>query len=496
MKTRSLSFKMYLIMSILVVGSIVIAAVGLYSINHINAAIHQMATEHDRVSLVKDLRSLFYLQLMNERAYVDADTSDKRSAVAELMSQRHQEVLAKIDELYKISSSVGKGELDKFKENYGQWWASVAEVKAQIAAGERAQAIHHMEEVGARARQKSEVLIDDTIARNEGHMKEEVKMAENDYARALSVTLTTSLVTICLGFSIGFLVLRSLNKSISEIIENLSLASEQVTAASQQIATAAVDLSESATEQASALEETVATIEELTSMVKANSDNAGQAALIAGDASNVAVRGEKEMSVLITSMKEISQDSKKISEIITVIDDIAFQTNLLALNAAVEAARAGEQGKGFAIVAEAVRTLAQRSAVAAKDISDLIKSSVGRMESGGAQVEKSGAVLSEILSSINKVTQLNQEISTASSEQANGIAQISQAMNQMDQVTQVNAASSEEAAASAEELSAQAQSMTLVIHKLVRVIRGEEKVNVEEPEYKKRPSTRKVPAAA
>ncbi|HEY1079318.1 MAG TPA: methyl-accepting chemotaxis protein, partial [Bdellovibrio sp.] len=203
-----------------------------------------------------------------------------------------------------------------------------------------------------------------------------------------------------------------------------------------------------------------------------------------------------EMGVLINSMKEISQDSKKISEIISVIDDIAFQTNLLALNAAVEAARAGEQGKGFAVVAEAVRTLAQRSALAAKDISNLIKSSVGRMESGGAQVEKSGAVLTEILNSINKVTHLNQEISTASSEQAHGISQISQAMNQMDQVTQVNAASSEEAAASAEELSAQAQSMTLVIHELVRVIRGEVKVEGVQAEYKKRPSTVKVSVAA
>ncbi|NUN05866.1 MAG: chemotaxis protein [Bdellovibrio sp.] len=353
-----------------------------------------------------------------------------------------------------------------------------------------------MEEVGAPIRQSCEALIESTIARNEKYMQDEVHEAEADYANAWTITLEVSLVTILLGLAIGTYVLRSLNKSIGGIIEDLAMASEQVTSASQQIASASVNLSESATEQASALEETVATIEELTSMVKMNSDNAGHAAKISEDTSQVVARGEAEMGVLISAMKEISQDSKKISEIISVIDDIAFQTNLLALNAAVEAARAGEQGKGFAVVAEAVRSLAQRSAIAAKDITDLIRSSVGRMESGGAQVEKSGAVFNEILASVTKVTHLNQEISSASSEQANGIAQISQAMNQMDQVTQVNAASSEEAAASAEELSAQAQSMTSVIHELVRVIRGQAKAtNAKEASWQ-RPSRVKVSRAA
>lgn len=497
MKSKSLGFKMYLIMAILIVGSVVIAGVGLRSLSHINHAIHSMAQEHERVSLVKDLRSILFLQLMNERAYVDAETPAKMSLVNELMEKRHKEFSAKAMQLYEISSPIGKEELEKLKEAYAKWWASVAEVKAMVAAGEKDKARHHMEEVGLPVRQSCEALIDSTITRNEKHMKEEVLEAEADYAKAWSITLEASLISILSGFAIGFYVLRSLNKSIGGIIEDLSTASEQVTSASQQIASASVNLSESTTEQASALEETVATIEELTSMVKVNSENAGHAAKISGDTSQVVARGEAEMNVLIASMHEISQDSKKISEIITVIDDIAFQTNLLALNAAVEAARAGEQGKGFAVVAEAVRTLAQRSAVAAKDITELIKSSVGRMESGGAQVEKSGAVLNEILTSVTKVTHLSQEISTASSEQANGIAQISQAMNQMDQVTQVNAASSEEAAASAEELSAQALSMNQVIQELVRVIRGENKAKVQSSSfYKKRPSSAKVSEAA
>lgn len=187
-------------------------------------------------------------------------------------------------------------------------------------------------------------------------------------------------------------------------------------------------------------------------MVQMNSDNAKQAASLAATSREVAERGETEIKSLIVSMTEISQSSKKIEEIISVIDDIAFQTNLLALNAAVEAARAGEQGKGFAVVAEAVRALAQRSASSAKDIESLIKESVSQVEHGSKVADKSGEALSSIVTSIKKVSDLNNEIAAASSEQTTGIQQISKAMNQLDQSSQSNAASAEEIAATSAEI--------------------------------------------
>jgi methyl-accepting chemotaxis protein len=207
-------------------------------------------------------------------------------------------------------------------------------------------------------------------------------------------------------------------------------------------------------------------------MVKLNAENAKQAASLSQAGTKSAEEGETEIRNLIQSMTEISHSSKKIEEIINVIDDIAFQTNLLALNAAVEAARAGEQGKGFAVVAEAVRNLAQRSASAAKDITVLIKDSVSKIEGGSKAADTSGSVLKNIVTSIKKVTDLNQEIASACSEQANGIGQISKAMNELDSSTQQNAAASEEVAASAEEMSSQASFLQGLVRDLTVVVEG------------------------
>ncbi len=250
-----------------------------------------------------------------------------------------------------------------------------------------------------------------------------------------------------------------ISKSIGTLSSRLHKSGEQVNGAIHQLSLAGQNLSESASSSAASLEETVASLEEMSSMVKMNSENAKQAATLSATTSEAAVKGEREMVALLNSMKEISDSSKKIEEIINVIDDIAFQTNLLALNASVEAARAGEQGKGFAVVAEAVRTLAHRSAVAAKDITDLIKESVEKIERGTVNADRSGEVLKIIVQSVKKVSDLNLEISTASEEQSAGIQQISKAMNQLDASVQTNAASSEEIAGTASEISSQAKVM-------------------------------------
>ncbi len=263
-----------------------------------------------------------------------------------------------------------------------------------------------------------------------------------------------------------------LSKNVSEVVNQLSDSCNQVNMAISQLSEAGQSLSQSSTTSAASLEETVAALEEMSSMVSMNSDNAKQAASLSQASRSAAEDGEQEMQKLVTSMHGISQSSKKIEEIINVIDDIAFQTNLLALNAAVEAARAGEQGKGFAVVAEAVRSLAQRSAVAAKDINGLIKDSVNQVDDGSKIADKAGEVLKNIVNSIKKVSDLNNEISAASSEQTTGIQQISKAMNQLDQSSQANAASSEEIAATSEEMAAQSKQMYNVVITLSNVVMG------------------------
>lgn len=264
-----------------------------------------------------------------------------------------------------------------------------------------------------------------------------------------------------------------LASSVGGISSKINDAGAQVTAAIEQLSAAGQALSQSSTQAAASLEETVASLEEMTSMVNLNSDNAKQAAALSTASRESAERGQTEIQALVTSMVDISASSRKIEEIINVIDDIAFQTNLLALNAAVEAARAGEQGKGFAVVAEAVRTLAQRSAEAAKDITNLIKDSVDQIDRGTKIADKSGAVMADIVNSVKKVADLAAEISTGSSEQTTGIQQISKAMNHLDSSSQSNAASSEEIASTAEEISSQSMQMQKMMDDLGVMVTGE-----------------------
>lgn len=300
--------------------------------------------------------------------------------------------------------------------------------------------------------------------------KDGVSEAEQTERFVKNMFLFVTLFSAITIFGVLLWIAARISSSVGSIADRLTEAGGQVTSSVEQLNEAGNSLSQSSTEAAASLEETVASLEELTSMVKMNSDNAKQAAALSSSSRDSAEEGEKEIQNLIQSMTQISQSSKKIEEIIHVIDDIAFQTNLLALNAAVEAARAGEQGKGFAVVAEAVRALAQRSASSAKDISSLIKDSVSQIESGSAIADQSGAVLTNIVNSIKKVSDLNNEIAAASAEQTTGIQQISKAMNQLDQASQSNAASAEEIAATSSEinnLAVTAQNLTVELNAVV-----------------------------
>jgi methyl-accepting chemotaxis protein len=236
-------------------------------------------------------------------------------------------------------------------------------------------------------------------------------------------------------------------------------AAHNVTAASQQLSSASDQLSTGSQEQASSLEETAASLEEITGTVKQNADNARQANQLAVGARDTAEQGGSVVSSAVEAMGEINKSSKKIADIITTIDEIAFQTNLLALNAAVEAARAGEQGRGFAVVAAEVRNLAQRSATAAKEIKGLIQDSVGKVETGSELVNKSGQTLQAIVSAVKKVTDIIGEIAAASQEQSSGIDQVNKAVSRMDHVVQSNAAQTEEMSSTARSLSDQAREL-------------------------------------
>ncbi len=264
-------------------------------------------------------------------------------------------------------------------------------------------------------------------------------------------------------FSPLLAALAQMQSSLARLVTDVRRNSDSVATASEQIAQGNHDLSERTERQASALQQTASTMDELGATVRNNADNARQANQLAGGASEVAQRGGDVVGRVVQTMQGIDASSKKIAEIIGVIDGIAFQTNILALNAAVEAARAGEQGRGFSVVAGEVRTLAQRSAEAAREIKALIGGSVEQVERGSSLVGEAGRTMGEIVAAIRRVSDIVAEISAASQEQASGVGQVGEAVTQMDQATQQNAALVEESAAATESLRQQSQQLVVAV---------------------------------
>ncbi|QLY26236.1 methyl-accepting chemotaxis protein [Bdellovibrio sp. KM01] len=398
---------------------------------------------------------------------------------AEVVKQA-EETLTKFEKAYKeYTENPFHGEELKIYENYKQFFPQYKTLARSI--------LTNLEKGSDESVAQARKDLDETLHIYSGKIEEfcakvndlytERAVAENKefaVSRAQIVNIII-LVTLCAGLIILALQLMQaakISNVTGSVADKLGESNSKVVHSVEQLAAAGNALSQNSTEAAASLEETVAALEELTSMVQMNSDNAKQAASLAVSSRDAAEHGEQEISALIKSMGEISSSSKKIEEIISVIDDIAFQTNLLALNAAVEAARAGEQGKGFAVVAEAVRALAQRSASSAKDIESLIKVSVHQVDNGSKVANSSGVVLANIVASIKKVSDLNNEIAAASTEQTTGIQQISRAMNQLDQSAQSNAASAEEIAATTTELNRLAQTSQDLTDELNTVVTG------------------------
>nr|MDP2190311.1 methyl-accepting chemotaxis protein [Rhodoferax sp.] len=371
-------------------------------------------------------------------------------------------------------------------------------------AGKDDEAIAMLLKEAGPATQKWQDVLDENIAFQEANTEKQHAQAVADYNQARSVLIGTNALSMALAVLLGWLITRSITApmnrakdaagrvaegdltvqisgegkdetaqllgallnmkdNLARIVGGVRQNAEGVATASAQIAQGNNDLSQRTEEQASALEETAASMEELSATVKQNADSARQANQLAMNASTVAVKGGEVVAQVVDTMKGINDASKKIVDIISVIDGIAFQTNILALNAAVEAARAGEQGRGFAVVASEVRSLAGRSAEAAKEIKSLISASVERVGQGSALVDQAGATMTEVVSAIRRVTDLMGEISAASSEQSAGVSQVGEAVVQMDQVTQQNAALVEEMAAAASSLKSQAQELVQVV---------------------------------
>jgi methyl-accepting chemotaxis protein len=283
-------------------------------------------------------------------------------------------------------------------------------------------------------------------------------------ARAVAAGDLTTAIQLRQGDSTSLMAsLLAMQDGLAAAVRQVREGSEHVATSSSQIASGNQDLSGRTEQQASALQQTAATMEELGTTVRHNADNARQANELAQGAATVATRGGDVVGQVVHTMRGIQESSRKIADIIAVIDGIAFQTNILALNAAVEAARAGEQGRGFAVVASEVRNLAQRSAEAAKEIKALISTSVDRVEQGTSLVDQAGQTMQEIVGAIGRVRSIVGEISSASVEQSSGVSQVSQAVTQMDQATQQNAALVEESAAAAESLKQQAQQLVQAV---------------------------------
>ena len=306
-----------------------------------------------------------------------------------------------------------------------------------------------------------------------------------DFSRSVTVEKgdTTSLL-----FSIN-----AMRENLTGTIGDIRHATETIAVASREIASGNADLSSRTESQASSLEETASSMEELTSTVKQNAENARQANQLVVSTADVAVRGGRVVGQVVDTMASIKESSRKIADIIGVIDGIAFQTNILALNAAVEAARAGEQGRGFAVVASEVRNLAQRSAGAAKEIKALIEDSVGKVDAGGKLVDEAGKTMDEIVTSVKRVTDIMSEIAAASQEQSSGIEQVNQAITQMDDVTQQNAALVEEAAAAAESLQDQAAKLVEAVS-VFKLEGGSYRPQAERPAHRSRATAKPMPA--
>jgi methyl-accepting chemotaxis protein len=493
-KSLSIKARLILVLSFLCVQLLVGAFIGIGSLSLSNASMQSMYA--DRLVPIGQLDRIMGLLDKNQMALARSLTTDPAEA-AQLMNG----VETTIPQISKIWDTYMQTRLTDEERVLAEGLApAIAAVRGQDIAGATVLVYGKMASLIEPVRSG----LDELIRLQERVAKAEYEENESTYLLIRNTCIVALILGMTVAISIGVWLVRAITRPLNEAVEiaahiaagdltrqievksqdemgvltealkkmNDSLVSivgqvrtgtDMIATASNQIASGNMDLSARTEQQASSLEETASSIEELTSTVRQNADNARQANSLAQSASDVAGKGGAVVSEVVTTMEAINESAKKIVDIIGVIDGIAFQTNILALNAAVEAARAGEQGRGFAVVASEVRSLAQRSANAAKEIKELIGDSVEKVDAGSRLVNQAGTTMAEVVDSVKRVTDIMAEITAASVEQTAGIEQINQAITQMDDVTQQNASLVEEAAAAAQSLEQQAGELSQLV---------------------------------
>ncbi|WP_269530845.1 methyl-accepting chemotaxis protein [Chitinimonas sp. BJYL2] len=500
MKNWKIGVRLGLGFGLLITLMVVLVAVSYSRLQSVNHRIQDIV-EGDiaRTKLANDMVDAIHFGMISSRDVIIAVDAQKKQAALKVYNDADAGFTEAVKKLTAIVvDPIEKAQIERIVTLNNELVPHERKVLELGQAGQVAEAGDYMnrETVPRQENVKNEIF--KLIQGYGDHSLKSYKAAEQDYGVAITVLLVVTGIAIALGILIGWLItqsvvqpirqavklaegvaagdltqkietdrgdetgqlikaLRLMNDGLVQIVGDIRQSVETINTASQEIAAGNIDLSQRTEEQAASLEETAASMEELTSTVKQNAENAKEANQVAESASEIAQKGGEVVGQVVNTMAEINESSKKIVDIIGVIDGIAFQTNILALNAAVEAARAGEQGRGFAVVAGEVRSLAQRSAAAAKEIKTLIGDSVDRVTTGTAQVDRAGITMEEVVGSIRRVTGIMADISAASAEQSAGIEQVNTAVTQMDEVTQQNAALVEEAAAAAGSMQDQAQ---------------------------------------
>ncbi|WP_116811868.1 methyl-accepting chemotaxis protein [Steroidobacter cummioxidans] len=508
MNLGSLSIRARIVGTLLVLATslLIVGGLGLYGMNSIVNDLDDMYQR--RVLVMGELGELKTKELDRQALVSLTVLANDPTTIAKYQQQLQQTKVEAARLLQKFGemqvSEDGKAYYQAIKQAHDSLQATFDQIDAALAANDDALAGRLIVDKLDPEFDVLSAALDQTTKHQFKRAEEALEAAQGDFRSGRAIAIGAMLAALCLAGVFAMLLMRAImsglgaamnvaeeiadghlghqidatrrdefgmllgalhrmDEKLHEIVGSVRGASDAVGGAASQLSRGNDDLSQRTQEQASALEETASSMEEMTATVKQNADNARQANQLASGARGQAERGGDVVSRAVTAMEEINNSSRKIADIISVIDEIAFQTNLLALNAAVEAARAGEQGRGFAVVASEVRSLAQRSATAAKEIKGLIGDSVEKVRSGSALVDESGKVLGEIMESVKKVSDIVAEIAAASEEQAQGIDQVNNAVTQMDDTTQQNAALVEEAASAAKSMEQQAERLAAEI---------------------------------
>ena len=466
--------KLITIIAILIMVSVAIAWSGLSGANSLNNYITDLTqVEAKKIAILGKVARLSESCRKNEKNILLSKSAEEINNYSSIMEKDRTEMDKMLIEakgyIKKPENKVLIETLQNDLNGYDTFMEDIKKLSSKsVGTGDEAAAAQKESErlsstKGREYGNKIESAISHILEANDKGLEELDAKTNQDYTDLRTLNLSISIGGIAIAILVAFFMVRQMMSLITSSVTGLGEGAEQVASASTQISDSSQQLAEGAQEQAASVEEVTSSLAQTRATVEQNAQNAREADILSKDANDSAKLGYEHIQELTTSMAEINESSRKIANIIKTIDEIAFQTNLLALNAAVEAARAGEHGLGFAVVAEEVRNLAQRSAEAAKSTADIIEQSIEQVRKGNSITSETNKAFEDILDKVKKVGDITGEIALASKEQATGVQQISEAMGQVDQITQTMASNSEESAAASEEMSAQAVQMKIAI---------------------------------